>query len=98
MVHSDRGIQYASKEFVDELKARGCIQSMSRKANCLDNAVGESFFATLKTEAADHKFGTLEEARLCIFEYLTVFYNQHRLHSYLNYLSPIQFETSQRVA
>ncbi len=93
IVHSDRGSQYASEVFRAELKKYGCKQSMSRKGNCWDNAVAESFFGTLKTELVHHeKFKTREEARQSIFEYIEVFYNRQRLHSYLGYLSPEDFE------
>ncbi len=93
IVHSDRGSQYASEAFRKELKKYGCKQSMSRKGDCWDNAVAESFFGTLKTELVHHeKFKTREQARQSIFEYIEVFYNRQRLHSYLGYLSPEQFE------
>lgn len=95
MVHSDRGSQYASEVFRKELKAHGCKRSMSRKGDCWDNAVAESFFGTLKTELVHHeKYKTREEARLNIFDYIETFYNRRRLHSYLNYLSPEEFEKS----
>ena len=72
---------------------------MSRKGDCFDNAVAESFFATLKSELVYHeKFRTREEARMSIFDYIETFYNKRRLHSYLNYLSPEQFEKSMETA
>lgn len=93
MVHSDRGSQYASEALLDELKKHPCARSMSRTANCYDNAVAESFFASLKGELVYlEKFGSREEARLRVFEYIEVFYNRERLHSYLNYMSPAEFE------
>ena len=99
IMHSDRGSQYASEAFRDELKAHGCKQSMSRKGNCWDNAVAESFFGTLKTELVYHeKYKTREEARLHIFDYIEMFYNRRRQHSYLNYLSPEEFEKSMKTA
>jgi len=99
IVHSDRGSQYASDAFRDELKKHGCKQSMSRKANCWDNAVAESFFGTLKSELVHHeKYKTREEARLSIFDYIETFYNKRRLHSYLNYTSPEDFENSMETA
>lgn len=99
VVHSDRGSQYASEIFRKELKAHRCKQSMSRKGDCWDNAVAESFFGTLKTELIYHeKFKTREQARLSIFDYIEVFYNRQRLHSYLNYLSPEKFEESMKAA
>ena len=99
LVHSDRGSQYASEAFRKELKAHGCKQSMSRRGNCWDNAVAESFFGTLKTELVHHeKYKTREEARLNIFDYIETFYNRQRLHSYLNYVSPEEFEKSMEAA
>lgn len=99
IVHSDRGSQYASKIFRDEIKKYGCKQSMSRKANCWDNAVAESFFGTLKNELVHHeKYKTREQARLSIFDYIEMFYNKRRLHSHINYLSPEEFEKSMEAA
>lgn len=93
LVHSDRGSQYASEVFRDELKKYGCKQSMSRKGNCWDNAVAESFFGALKNELVHHeKYKTREQARLSIFDYIEVFYNKRRLHSHLDYVSPEDFE------
>jgi transposase InsO family protein len=99
LVHSDRGSQYASEAFRKELKAHRTKRSMSRKGNCWDNAVAESFFGTLKTELVHHeRFKTREQARMNIFDYIETFYNRRRLHSYLNYLSPEEFETSMETA
>ena len=93
MVHSDRGSQYASDMFVAELKRDRCKQSMSRKGDCWDNAVAESFFGSLKEELVHHmRFKTRQEAINYIFDYIEVFYNRQRLHSYLNYMSPQNFE------
>jgi putative transposase len=93
MHHSDRGSQYAAKSFQSILKLYKIKCSMSRKGNCWDNAVAESFFSILKTELVYAcTFKTREEARLYIFEYIEVFYNQERLHSSLGYKSPAQFE------
>jgi len=93
MHHSDRGSQYASKSFQSILKLHKIKCSMSRKGNCWDNAVAESFFSILKTELVYAcTFKTREEARLYIFEYIEVFYNKERLHSSLGYKSPVQFE------
>lgn len=93
MIHSDRGSQYASDLFRKTLKKQDCRQSMSRKANCWDNAVAESFFGTIKKELIyQERFQTREAARAAIFEYIEVFYNRIRIHSSLNYLSPEQFE------
>lgn len=94
IVHSDRGSQYASHEFQDKLRSCGFVPSMSRKGNCWDNAVAESFFGTLKQELIYQKnFQTKEEAKQEIFQYIEVFYNRKRLHSTLGYLTPHEFET-----
>ncbi len=91
--HSDRGVQYASKEVVNLLVSQQARQSMSRKGDCWDNAVSESVFATLKKELVYRcKFKDREEARLAIFEYIEVFYNRDRDHSALGYLTPEEFE------
>ncbi len=91
--HSDRGVQYACKDFRDLLEDHGVRASMSRKGNCYDNAAKESFFHTLKTELVHHEhYRTRDEARASIFEYIEAFYNRHRMHSTLGYRSPIEFE------
>lgn len=91
--HSDQGIQYASREFQTLLKACGIRCSMSRKGDCWDNAVAESFFHTLKVELVRGKlYDTRQEARTAIFDYIEVFYNRQRRHSHLGYLSPVDFE------
>lgn len=92
LFHSDRGIQYASKEFRKIIEPNTFItQSMSRKANCWDNAVAESFFETLKVELVYHqKFNNLEEAKSKVFEYIEVWYNRKRLHSSLGYKTPCE--------
>lgn len=91
-IHSDRGVQYASTEFRQLLKRRGFIQSMSGKGDCLDNACAESFFGTLKSELTANVFGSYAEARREVFDYIETFYNKERLHSYLDYKSPMEFE------
>jgi len=92
--HSDRGVQYASEAFRDKLEDNKMIQSMSRKGNCWDNACAESFFATLKTEEVfQQSYVTRDEAQKRIFEYIAVFYNRYRKHSFLDYLSPEEFES-----
>ncbi len=90
--HSDQGSQYTSDAYLDYLLALGCTVSMSRTGNCYDNAVMESFFATLKTECVRSQFVTRAQARTVIFEYIECWYNRQRLHSSLGYLSPIEFE------
>jgi putative transposase len=93
IVHSDRGSQYASNEYKRVLKQLGCIGSMSKKGDCWDNAVAESFFATLKKEYVyQTTFKTRLEAQLGIFDYIEAWYNKERIHSTLNGLSPNEFE------
>ena len=91
--HSDRGVQYASEDYMHLLQSHGMRASMSGRGDCWDNAVMESFWATLKTELVNHEcYATHEEARASIFEYIEVFYNRQRLHSSLGYVSPETFE------
>jgi transposase InsO family protein len=92
--HSDRGIQYACEEFTSSInKQQNIIRSMSRKGNCWDNAVAESFFKTLKTELIyHHKYATRQEAKLSIFEYIETFYNTVRRHKHLNNLTLLEFQ------
>ena len=91
--HSDRGSQYASLEFQGALAAAGGVCSMSRRGNCFDNAVVESFFGTLKVELVHRcRFATREMARREVFDYIEVWYNQQRRHSSLGYVSPVEFE------
>ena len=91
--HSDRGSQYASLIYQAALQSRAIQPSMSRTANCYDNAVMESFFASLKAELVDHRrFVSPAQARAEIFHYIEAFYNRQRLHSTLGYRSPSQFE------
>ena len=93
LAHSDRGSQYASAEFTQQLAAHGIVASMSRRGDCWDNAVAESFFSTLKLELVyQTAWLTRAEARPALFEYLEAFYNGQRRHSALGYLSPIAFE------
>ncbi len=90
--HSDRGVQYACNAFQDLMKDHEIQCSMSRKGDCWDNAVAESFFHTLKVELIhDQKYYTRQEAKADIFEYIEVFYNRQRRHSYLGYLTPDEF-------
>jgi len=97
--HSDRGGQYSSAEYQNLLDRHGIRCSMSRPGNCLDNAVAESFFHTLKTEWIYHAhYKTRREARLAIFEYIEGFYNTERRHSSLDYQSPEEYERQQSAA
>ena len=91
--HTDRGSQYASYSHKDLLQKHGIIQSMSRKGNCWDNAVAESFFKSLKNELIYQKyFYTKKQAKQEIFKYIEFYYNRTRSHSYLGNLSPVRFE------
>lgn len=91
--HSDRGSQYCSNDFQKMLTAHGMLSSMSRKGNCWDNSVAESFFGSLKTERVFFSnYITREEARRDIVDYIEMFYNSYRRHSYLGYVSPKEFE------
>lgn len=96
--HSDRWRQYASAEYQALLAAHGGECSMSRRGNCYDNAVHESFFGTLKSECADARFPSRAAARQCVFEYIEVWYNRQRRHSTLGYLSPHEFEQVQVIS
>lgn len=91
--HSDRGCQYASHRYRQRLAQHGILPSMSRKGCCYDNAAMESFFHTLKVESVRGQvFQTRDLARAALFEYIAVFYNRHRRHSAIGYLTPEQFE------
>lgn len=93
LVHTDRGVQYASGDYRQALGEAGLIASMSRKGNCYDNATMESFWATLKLELVYRVcFDTRAQARAQIFDYIETFYNRQRAHSALNYQSPVDFE------
>jgi putative transposase len=95
LAHSDRGSQYASEHYQGLLARHGIACSMSRRADCWDNAPMESFFASLKKELVhDADFATRAEARAAIFEYIEVFYNGQRRHSSLGYVSPVEYEQS----
>ena len=96
MVHTDRGSQYCSTEFVRLLQTNQMVQSMSRKGNCWDNAVAESFFATLKKETIHGEtFATREQARSVVFQYVEGYYNRVRRHSSNGWLSPANYEKMQ---
>jgi transposase InsO family protein len=89
--HSDQGGTYASEDYRKVLKAQGITCSMSRKGNCYDNAVMESFFSTVKSELGD-RFASHGEAKMELFDYIEVFYNQRRRHSTIGQVSPADFE------
>ena len=89
--HSDQGCTYASEDYQDILDARGIVCSMSRRGNCWDNAVMESFFSTVKSELGEH-FERHGDAKNELFEYIEVFYNQRRRHSTLGQISPAAYE------
>ena len=93
VVHSDQGSTYASGAYQKLLKKHDLLCSMSRKGECLDNAVAESFFGTLKTELVDHEdYHTKHQAKHSLFEYIEIFYNRKRRHSFLGYISPEEYE------
>lgn len=95
LFHSDRGVQYACSSFRKKLRGWQICQSMSRKGDCWDNAPAEALFKSLKTELiGDHIYRTRQEARTEIFEYIEVFYNRVRLHSYLDYVTPEEYESN----
>jgi len=89
--HSDQGCTYASEDYQAILELRGITCSMSRRGDCFDNAVMESFFSTVKSELAD-RFDSFGEAKMELFNYIEVFYNQRRRHSTLGQISPAAFE------
>ena len=89
--HSDQGCTYASEDYQDILEARGIVCSMSRRGNCWDNAVMESFFSTVKSELGEH-FENHGDAKNELFEYIEMFYNQRRRHSTLGQISPAAYE------
>jgi transposase InsO family protein len=93
LLHSDRGVQYASGDYRQALSQAGLVASMSRRGNCYDNATMESFWSTLKLELVYRQsFDTRAAARTQIFDYIETFYNRHRTHSALGYHSPVDFE------
>ena len=93
--HSDQGCTYASEDYQAVLEARGIVCSMSRRGNCYDNAVMESFFSTVKSELGEH-FESHGVAKMEVFDYIEVFYNQRRRHSTLGQISPAAFERRAR--
>jgi putative transposase len=93
IVHSDQGSTYASGDYQQQLSEHTLRCSMSRKGECLDNAVAESFFGSLKNELVYHEdYKTRSEAKQSIFEYIEVFYNRQRRHAFLNYMTPVDYE------
>jgi len=99
LVHSDQGSQYTAAAYRNKLKANNMLCSMSRKGECHDNAVAESFFHTLKEELIkDISFTSLYEAKQMIFKYIEIYYNRQRLHSTLNYETPLEYERINAVA
>ena len=93
--HSDRGVQYASGDYQNQLRDRGITCSMSRKGDCWDNAVAESFFSTLKAELVHRTdYVSRSQAKASVFEYIEVFYNGRRRHSALGYVSPVEHEAA----
>lgn len=93
LLHSDRGVQYSSARFREELCAHGITPSMSRRGNCYDNALAESFFSTLKIELVyRHELRDHHHARQLVFEWIEAFYNLQRRHSSIGYISPVDFE------
>ena len=93
LIHSDQGKEYYANEYQALLKDNGLICSMSRRGNCYDNAVVESFFGLLKRERVNRvRYQTRDEARADIFDYIECFYNRKRRHGYVGYLSPVDYE------
>ena len=93
IVHSDQGSTYASGEYQELLEKHLLQCSMSRKGECLDNAVAESFFGSLKNELVHHQdYRTRADARQSVFEYIEIFYNRKRRHAFLNYMTPVEYE------
>lgn len=91
--HSDRGVQYAGADYQEQLRKTGIVCSMSRKGDCWDNAVAESFFSTLKSELVHRAdYVSRSQAKASVFEYIETFYNPRRRHSALGYLSPVEHE------
>lgn len=97
MHHSDQGSPYASEDYQNVLGAHGITCSMSRRGNCYDNAVAESWFSTLKAELGE-RFESYADAKEKLFDYIEVFYNQKRRHSALDYVSPGEYERTDRAA
>ncbi len=96
IIHSDQGSQYGSDDWMRFCEAHGLDPSMSRRGNCYDNAVAESFFSSLKKERVRRRiYSTRDEAKSDIFDYIELFYNSQRRHSYLGYVSPMEYELTE---
>ncbi len=94
LFHADQGVQYASYAFTEELNRSGAVQSMSRKGNCWDNAVAENFFKILKSELVRHTdFQSILQSKMELFEFIEIWYNRKRKHSYLGYKTPEEYGT-----
>lgn len=94
IIHSDQGIQYASREFRDLIGAFKVVQSMSRKGDCWDNCIAESFFATIKKELIDRQsWISKDQAKAAIAEWIECFYNRQRRHSSIGGVSPVEYES-----
>ena len=99
IIHSDRGVQYACSDFQKVLKKHKYVQSMSRKGDCWDNAVAESFFGIIKSELIhQERFKGPQDTLRAIFEYIEIYYNRKRKHSTLGYKTPAQFEQAMKSA
>ena len=97
--HTDQGVLYAAGEYREQMRKHGLVASMSRRGDCYDNAVAESFFSNLKNELVHHSdFASRESARAAIFDYIELFYNRQRSHQSLSYMSPVAFEQRHGVA
>ena len=98
ILHSDRGVQYASEDVRVYLKEQNFTQSMCGKGSCFDNAIVETFFGTLKSELVYfNNYRTKVEAKQSIFEYIEIYYNRYRRHSALDYMSPVEFENKRKL-
>jgi putative transposase len=96
--HTDQGVLYSAYDYRERMRLHGVVASMSRRGDCYDNAVAESFFSNLKNELVHHcDFASREAARAAIFDYIEVFYNRQRRHQTLGYLTPMQFEKQRLV-
>lgn len=98
LIHSDQGTQFTGHDWQEFLKAHGLVSSMSRRGNCHDNAVAESFFQLLKRERIRRRiYATRDEAKADVFNYIEMFYNTRRQHGHNDGLSPVEFEKQQSI-